>query len=107
MRWTMRERLGREGYSVVEAELGQEALTLLRSRRFDLALLDIHLPDMDGLAVLERMRADGITCPVVLMTAYGTEPCERAAAFGPVSCVGKPFDLERMVALIGGQVAPA
>ncbi len=108
MRWTMRERLSQEGFTVLEAETGAEALALCRSRHVDLALLDLQLPDMDGIAVLDRMRAERNLCPAILMTAYGTpEIAEKAARSGASSCVAKPFDLEEMVARIEGELSHA
>jgi CheY-like chemotaxis protein len=105
MRWTIRERLSERGLTVLEAESGAEALAILRTRHVDLALLDFELPDMDGLAILKRLRAEAIPCAAILMTAYGSpETTEGALLAGARRCVGKPFDLEEMVALVEAEL---
>ena len=106
IRWTMRERLSEHGYEVLEAETGGQALTLARTHHVDLALLDLQLPDMDGLAVLARLRAEQNPCAAIIMTAYGSpEVSERASFLGARACVAKPFDLDALTSLIDAQLA--
>jgi len=65
-----REELEEDGYEVCIVNDGQEALTRLDEERFDLVLLDIVMPVMDGIAVLERMKAQNGKIPVILHTSH-------------------------------------
>jgi response regulator of citrate/malate metabolism len=74
------------------ARSGVEALRVLASRRVDLVLLDMHLPDVHGLELLQRMRQDGHLCDVIAVTsARDVEVVKRAVAQGIVQYVLKPF----------------
>ncbi|HEU4395073.1 MAG TPA: response regulator, partial [Planctomycetota bacterium] len=72
LRWAVRDRLAEEGFKVEEAGSGAEALPILRRGELDLALLDLQLPDTDGIALLREARAadPGLLC--VLMTAFAS-----------------------------------
>ncbi len=72
IRDTLCEFLQQEGYAVASAGTGEQALALAAARKFDLALCDINLPGLDGIEVLERLRAASPDTFVVLITAYGT-----------------------------------
>lgn len=61
-----------EGYQVKTATNGKDALVLFSSERFDLAFLDIKLPELSGTEVLRRIRAQGNDTPVIVITAYPT-----------------------------------
>lgn len=88
-----------EGYEVVEAGNGREALELLRERRFDLVVLDVMLPDLDGLEVTRRMRSDGINSAVLFLTARGeVGDLVEGFAVGGDDYVAKPFSLAEVVA---------
>ncbi|MGO9558231.1 MAG: response regulator transcription factor [Acidimicrobiales bacterium] len=88
-----------EGYDVTEARSGREALALVQERKFDLVVLDVMLPDLDGLEVTRRMRADGIDVPVLFLTARG-EVRDLVAGLGAGGddYVAKPFSLAEVVA---------
>ena len=60
-----------EGFTVDEASDGRQALSKVQERRFDLVILDVMMPGIDGLEVTRRMRADGIEVPVLFLTARG------------------------------------
>ena len=84
--------LGRMGYMVVCATNGQDALTVLHDLRFDLVILDWMMPEMDGLEVLRRLRADPHTreVKVVLYSAADdAETAEEAIKLGATECVLK------------------
>lgn len=88
-----------EGYEVAEARSGREALSRVQERQFDLVVLDVMLPDLDGLEVTRRMRADGIEVPVLFLTAKGqVEDLVAALAVGGDDYVAKPFSLAEVVA---------
>ena len=86
--------LERAGYEVVSVRDGAEALTAVRDRRPDLAVLDISMPEVDGLEVLRRIRADADTSelPVLLLSAQAQEADVKLGfATGASAYVKKPF----------------
>jgi two-component system chemotaxis response regulator CheY len=80
------------GLSFVEAQNGAEALDLLAERQFDLILLDLNMPVMDGFGFLERLAERGEPRPpiIVITTESGAVDRERAKALGAVAYVTKP-----------------
>jgi DNA-binding response OmpR family regulator len=72
LRLLYEQELGDEGYEVVLAASGQEALDLLTDKRPDLVILDISMPGMDGIEVLGKILAKDKSLPVILNTAYST-----------------------------------
>jgi DNA-binding NtrC family response regulator len=101
IRWSLTERLSGDGYTVLQAADGDEAARALSRSDIDLVLLDLKLPDTDGLTLLERIRKGERPPEVIMMTAHGTaEMAERARALGAAHFIGKPFDLERMAGLV-------
>ncbi len=97
--------LGFEGYEVDVAVNGEEALVYLRERRPSLLVLDLVMPVMNGLQLLERLRAERIAegVPVAIMTAAmpGASSLPAAAAY-----LSKPFDLEELLAVVGRHAGP-
>jgi len=88
-----------EGYDVVEARTGREALSRLQEQRFDLVVLDVMLPDLDGLEVTRRMRADRIDVPVLFLTARSeVSDLVEGLEIGGDDYVTKPFSLAEVVA---------
>ncbi|MBB5633934.1 two-component system OmpR family response regulator [Cryobacterium mesophilum] len=92
-----------EGWSVKSALLGRAALTLAREFRPDVIVLDIMLPDIDGLEVLRRLRADDFDGPVLFLTAKDSvrDRIAGLTASGD-DYVTKPFSLEELVARLRG-----
>ncbi len=94
--YTLTRRLKRQGYdNVATAGHGREALELLAARPFDLVLLDVMMPDMNGYEVLETMKADpalhGI--PVVMISALDeVDSVARCIELGADDYLAKPFD---------------
>ena len=93
--------LGREGFTVIEADNGVTALNLASMKRPDLVVLDLMLPGMDGLSVCKQMQRDHTTAdiPVIMLTAKGEE-MDRIVGLelGAADYIVKPFSL-REVAL--------
>jgi len=88
--------LGDEGYLVEAVESGEAALALLEGRRFDLLLLDVWLPKMDGLEALARVRTLDPELPVVVISGHGSiETAVRAVRMGALDFVEKPLSLEK------------
>ena len=95
-RYTLTRRLKREGYTnLTTANDGREALELLRSKKFDLMLLDIMMPEMNGYEVLEQLKADAELrhLPVIMISAVGeVESVVRCIELGAEDYLPKPFD---------------
>lgn len=96
-----------EGYHVTEATSGTGAMEKLSAEPFDLALLDLRMPGVGGLELLERMRAGGILTPVIIVTAYGSVPdAVQAIKLGAIDFLEKPLrpvDLRNLVAEVAGR----
>ncbi len=78
-------KLAHEGFEVVLAFDGQGAIDALKKQQFDLVLLDLILPEIDGFSVLEKMKAGGIKTPVVVLSNLSqSEDLVRAKGLGAV-----------------------
>jgi diguanylate cyclase (GGDEF)-like protein/PAS domain S-box-containing protein len=89
------------GYKTLQARTGEEGLEMIRKFRPDLALLDLQLPDMDGLDVLRELAKEGHTVPAILMTAHGSEQVAvDAFRLGVQDYLSKPVDPERLEKVI-------
>jgi two-component system, OmpR family, KDP operon response regulator KdpE len=93
----IRDALTEIGYAVEVASGGADALDKVNHDAPDLVLLDLNLPDMPGFEVLDRLRAQSFSVPVVIVSG-NTDPlmAEAARALGAVDYVTKPFALERL-----------
>ena len=101
-------RLQRHGYEVAAAKSGREAIELIGGRRFDLVLLDIMMPGMNGLEVLKFLRrVDSlIDLPIIMVTAKGeSEDMVEALELGANDYVTKPLDFPVALARIRTQLA--
>ena len=89
------------GFDVTTASSGRQGLDEVRLNEFDLVLLDVMLPDLDGFEVCRRMRQEGERVPVLFLTARdATEDRVRGLTLGGDDYVAKPFSLEEVVARI-------
>lgn len=94
MRMLERTWLERLGFAVTEASSGTDALVQLQKTTFDAALLDIHMPGVTGLQVLDQVRNDArmATLPVVIITTLGhASDVERALRIGATAYLTKPL----------------
>lgn len=92
-----RECLEQSGYSVEPAQDGKEALKKLSESTFDLAILDLKLPDMSGLDILKECRKDFPEMPVLMLTGHATvETAVEAMKEGALDYISKPFNLEEL-----------
>ena len=91
-----------EGYAVVTADRGREALSLLKGNRVDLVMLDLRLPDLDGLEVLKQIRVDDANLPVIMMSGHGTIPTAvEATKLGAYDFIEKPLEpVERLLLVV-------
>src|SRR5213594_2432465 len=95
-----------EGYAVESASSGEEGLSRVDERAFDLVLLDLALPDRNGIDVLPEIRSLYSQISVIMITAYGTvENAVRAMQFGAVNFLQKPWDNEKLLADVRAAVA--
>ena len=93
IRWSLGQLLSRKGYEVVSAETGAVGFSLFQERTPVLVLLDLKLPDIDGLQLLPRLLERHRQTPVIIMTAYGSPTIEEQARdLGAVDFLRKPFD---------------
>src|SRR5256885_4428507 len=94
-----------EGYEVEAAGTGEEGLSKLGERSFDLVLLDLALPDRNGIEILPEIRSLDSQISVIMITAYGTvEHAVRAMQHGAVNFLQKPWDNEKLLADIRAAV---
>ncbi len=97
----LQEALGREAYKVVVEGTAEKALQQLGQRSYDLFLLDVKLPDGDGLDLLSRCRELAPDVPVILMTAHGTRQMAiEATNQGAYDFFSKPFQLQEIQVVI-------
>jgi two-component system, NtrC family, nitrogen regulation response regulator NtrX len=90
-----------EGYRVKTATSGLEAMESLRTERVDVVLLDIWMPDMDGLETLRQIKNEWPDQTVVMMSGHGTiETAVRATKLGAFDFVEKPLSLERILVML-------
>jgi len=102
---TLADILALEGWTVQTADSGISALELARNTDFDVVLMDVKMPGMDGVAAFQEMRKLGRTMPVVLMTAYAAPDRLAAAERDGVMCVlPKPVDVESLLRLLESRV---
>ncbi len=95
------DTLGSAGYSVESVTDGREALKYLDKSNVDLVISDIHMPNMEGTSLLNKMKKDKPEVPVMLMTAYGTiEQAVETMRNGAVDYLVKPFEAEVLVNMV-------
>jgi two-component system, OmpR family, KDP operon response regulator KdpE len=94
----LRPSLASQGYRVVEAETGEDGLLQAATRQPDLVVLDLGLPDLDGLEVIRRLR-EWATVPIIVLSARGGESAKVAALdAGADDYVAKPFAVGELLA---------
>ena len=93
--------LSEEGYKVSTAGNGKEALKKIKKEEPDLVLLDIIMPEMDGIETLAAIKKFNENIQVIMITAYGTiDTVIKATELGAYDYVTKPFDLEKAKGII-------
>ncbi len=99
IRSLLKEILEDEGFSVSVAENGQAARDSLRSRRPDLILLDIWMPDIDGVALLKEWKEnESFDCPVIMISGHGTvETAVEAIRIGAYDFIEKPLSIAKLL----------
>jgi DNA-binding NtrC family response regulator len=101
VRFGLRQLLEGEGYRVLEAETGAQALPIVTENALEVILLDLRLPDVSGLELLTRIKEIDDDVPVIILTAHGTiETAILALKNGAENFFTKPFDPESLLILI-------
>ncbi|MBI5788677.1 MAG: sigma-54-dependent Fis family transcriptional regulator [Candidatus Schekmanbacteria bacterium] len=97
LRFSLTKGLEKNGYEVAGVSRGFEAFQIMEKQDFDLVLLDICLPDMNGLEILDKIKAAQPQLPIIMMTAFGEVGIAvRAMKLGAYDYIGKPFLLDEM-----------
>ena len=100
IRWSLRERLKRDGYHILEAGTGREAIDRFREG-VDLVLLDYRLPDIDGLSVLRELKKADPEVLVILLTSFvSVETAVEAMKLGAYHFANKPFNIDEVSAIV-------
>ena len=95
----LRQALSKSGYAVNHVEKGELALLAIRTERPDLVVLDIGLPDIDGISVLKRLRKEDVELPVLLLTARDSVEGKVAGLdSGADDYLAKPFEMTELLA---------
>src|SRR5262245_46614756 len=91
----------RAGFDPITCSGGQEAIAELKSRRIDLVMVDLRMPDVGGLDVLRAIREIDPHCQAVLMTGYATvDTAVEAVKLGAMDYLSKPIDFARLERLL-------
>jgi len=97
VRWSLRQKFEQWGYQVQEAENGAGAIKAAQAAIPDLVLLDVHLPDMTGLEVLQRLKDSGQARGIIMMTADPQlDDVKAAIKLGAYDFIGKPIDFDEL-----------
>src|SRR5512138_2787100 len=108
IRWSVTERLQRNGYDVVSAESGEQALELVAAQPPDLMLLDVRLPGIDGVQTLQRALSVHPELAVLMMSAHSTvDIAVDAMKHGAVDFLVKPFPFQALDAAVERAIATA
>jgi DNA-binding NtrC family response regulator len=106
IRESLQTLLEMEGYNVTTASNGEEGITKLGDRPFELVLLDLALPDRNGIDLLADIREQDPQLAVIMITAYGTvENAVRAMQSGAANFIQKPWDNEKLLADVRAAIA--
>ncbi|KOA20849.1 alkaline phosphatase synthesis transcriptional regulatory protein PhoP [Clostridium homopropionicum DSM 5847] len=101
IRLTLKKCLEDQQYEISIATNGEEGISKIKSEKFDLVMLDIKMPGLNGMQVLKEIRDKGINVNVIMMTAYGTiEKAVEAMKLGAIDFISKPFTPEEVRVIV-------
>lgn len=101
MRWSLQQNLSKEGYTVITAEKGMEGLNLFKEETPDVTLLDIHLPDVSGITVLQSIKEINKDALAIMITAFGDiQTAVKTIKLGAYDFVEKPFNVDKLKILV-------
>jgi DNA-binding NtrC family response regulator len=94
----MAKRLGRRSIDVTTAYSGSDGVRAMRDRRYDVAVLDLKMEDMDGIEVLKVFKALDPRMQVIMLTGHGSEEAAHEAIhLGAYAYLNKPFEFEELL----------
>ena len=101
IRQSLSGALSDEGYQVMSAPNAAQGIELLRKNNPDVVIMDIWMPDIDGLTALNEIKQQGFETPVIMMSGHGTiETAVKATKLGAFDFVEKPVELDRILVLV-------
>ncbi len=101
IRRTLKEILEYEKYKIEEACDGEEGLAMIKSNTYDVVILDIKMPKMDGMEVMEAVNKAGIDVPIIMLSGHGNiDTAVEAVKKGAYDYISKPPDLNRLLITI-------
>lgn len=105
--FTLAKGLLDAGYTVIEAESGEQAIEICEAISPDLAILDIHMPNLSGLEIAQWLKEHTYT-PFIFLSAYNDQPTvQHAAASGALGYLVKPLDIDRILPTVQAAMARA
>jgi two-component system response regulator HydG len=97
-RMMLRAHLEEEGFEIAEAYDGQDAVDRVNEKLFDLVLMDVRMPRMEGIEALKQIKQINSTTPIIMMTAYGSiDSAVEAVKSGAEDYLTKPLDIDELV----------
>ncbi|MDA8091870.1 MAG: sigma-54 dependent transcriptional regulator [Nitrospiraceae bacterium] len=101
LRWSLEQNLSKDGYQVILAEKGLEGLAAFKEESPDITLLDIHLPDISGITVLEGLKEVHKDAVVIMITAFGdVQTAVKTIKLGAHDFIEKPFNMDKLKIII-------
>jgi len=95
------QRLTKRGFDVRTAENGEDAIRLARSEKFDIALLDLRMPGMDGGEVLRVLKEEHEFLEAIILTGHGSlESAVELTKLGAFSYLPKPYELDKLIQVL-------
>jgi DNA-binding NtrC family response regulator len=95
------QRLEKRGFQVRTAERGKEAVELARTEKFDIALLDLKMPGMDGSEVLRVLKSEHEFLEAIILTGHGSlESAVELTRLGAFTYLPKPYELEKLIEVL-------
>ncbi|OGU11608.1 MAG: hypothetical protein A2X61_16580 [Ignavibacteria bacterium GWB2_35_12] len=98
---TITERMELRGFVVTKAPNGEAALEAVKTKKYDIAILDLKMPGLDGKKVLEILKREHTNIEVVILTADGSsDVAEETSKLGAFCVITKPIDIEKLISVI-------
>ncbi|MFP4668494.1 MAG: response regulator [Desulfobacterales bacterium] len=103
---TLAERLEIRGFKAEAATSGKQAMEIIEKKSFDVAALDVKMPGMDGLQLMEKIKDRHPGLPVLLLTGYGAaSEGEKGMSKGAYDYLMKPVDIEELISKVHEAIA--
>ena len=105
MRSLFTDLLSERGLVVSVANNGKEAIELLKKNFFDIAILDMHMPVMNGIETLRSIRRISPKTSIVMTDSFPDAFAEEALKEGAITCIHKPFDIQEVIEIVNKAIA--